>query len=91
MCSYCTILLPTCNPAMPEIVRLTNCKICIYSGDHAPPHFHVRGPGWSASIMLGSLLVLEGAWTPGRSERSLEVGDAADEFVSPDHGMETLQ
>ena len=45
---------------MPEIVRLTNCKICIYPGDNAPPHFHVRGPGWSASIMLGSLLLLKG-------------------------------
>lgn len=45
---------------MPEIVRLANCKICIYPGDHAPPHFHVRGAGWHVSISLGSFAVLKG-------------------------------
>ena len=45
---------------MPEIVRLTNCKICIYPGDHLPPHFHVRGPGWSVSIVIASFRVLKG-------------------------------
>jgi hypothetical protein len=45
---------------MPEVVRLSNCKICVYSGDHAPPHFHVRGPGWNVVISMGSLVVLKG-------------------------------
>jgi hypothetical protein len=45
---------------MPEIARLTNCKICIYSGDHAPPHFHVRGRGWSATIDIASLELTKG-------------------------------
>jgi hypothetical protein len=25
--------------------------------DHAPPHFHLRGPGWSAMIALDTLTV----------------------------------
>jgi len=45
---------------MPEIVRLTNCKVCMYAGDHAPPHFHVRGPGWTASITIASFRILKG-------------------------------
>jgi hypothetical protein len=48
------------SEAMPEVVRLSNCKICVYSGDHAPPHFHVRGPGWNVVISMGSLVVLKG-------------------------------
>jgi hypothetical protein len=28
-----------------QIVRLSNCKICIYvRGEYPPLHFHVRGP-----------------------------------------------
>jgi hypothetical protein len=45
---------------MPEIIRLTNCKICVYAGDHQPPHFHVRGPGWRVSIEIASCRVLKG-------------------------------
>ena len=44
----------------PEIIRLSNCKICVYPADHLPAHFHVRGPGWSASIGMNSLQVLKG-------------------------------
>jgi hypothetical protein len=45
---------------MPQIHRFTNkVKICMYP-DHAPPHFHLRGPGWSAVIKLGSLSVMRG-------------------------------
>lgn len=48
---------------MPMIVRLSQCKICMYPGDHMPPHFHVRGPGWTAAIQIGSLRVMKG-WGP---------------------------
>jgi hypothetical protein len=37
---------------MPEIVRLSNSKICMYADDHDPPHFHLRGPEWQASVDL---------------------------------------
>jgi hypothetical protein len=45
---------------MPEIVRLSNCKICIYPGDHAPPHLHVRGAGWAVSISLFEFELMQG-------------------------------
>lgn len=45
---------------MPEIVRLSSCKICLYPGDHAPPHFHIRGRGWSVVIDMASLELTRG-------------------------------
>jgi hypothetical protein len=45
---------------MPEIHRFNKrVKICMYP-DHAPPHFHLRGPGWSAMINLRTLTVIRG-------------------------------
>jgi hypothetical protein len=32
----------------------------MYAGDHAPPHFHIRGRGWSAVVDLASLLLTKG-------------------------------
>jgi uncharacterized protein DUF4160 len=45
---------------MPEIARLSNAKICIFPGDHAPPHFHLKGPGWTAAIEITTLEILRG-------------------------------
>ena len=45
---------------MPEIIRLNNCKICIYADDHMPPHFHVRGPGWDVTLSLRTFTVTRG-------------------------------
>ena len=34
-----------------QVVRLSNCKICIYvRGEYPPPHFHVRGPNSNGSV-----------------------------------------
>ncbi len=45
---------------MPEICRLSDrtTRICMYADDHAPPHFHVEGRGWTASIDLQSLMTM---------------------------------
>ena len=40
--------------------------------DHAPPHFHLLGPGWSAVIQLDTLTVVRGR-APAR-----ELGEALD-------------
>jgi hypothetical protein len=45
---------------MPTIVRLNQCRICVYSGDHAPPHFHAVGPDWTAVIEIASLELIKG-------------------------------
>jgi hypothetical protein len=40
--------------------HLTNCKIYVYSGDHNPPHFHLRGPNSRASVDMMSFEVIAG-------------------------------
>jgi len=27
---------------VPTLKRLSRSKICLYAGDHLPPHFHIR-------------------------------------------------
>jgi hypothetical protein len=45
---------------MPTLARLSNSKICIFPGDHAPPHFHLMGPGWKVTIEITTLEILTG-------------------------------
>jgi hypothetical protein len=37
-----------------------NCKIQIYAGDHAPPHFKIFGPGTNANVAIETLEVIAG-------------------------------
>ena len=48
---------------MPRIHVLDNCAIYVYADDHAPPHFHVRGPDSDALIDIESLVVSRGVIT----------------------------
>jgi len=45
---------------VPTIQRFGNCKIAIYAGDHPPPHFHIEGRGWRATVEIETLAVLRG-------------------------------
>jgi hypothetical protein len=46
---------------MPTVHRIGAHKIHIPTGDHDPPHFHVRGPGCcSYKIEIGSWFLLRG-------------------------------
>jgi Domain of unknown function (DUF4160) len=45
---------------MPELMRFSNCKICIYADDHYPPHFHIHGPGWDVSVDLRTFGIMKG-------------------------------
>ena len=47
---------------MPTIVRLADSiRICMYAGDHSPPHFHVlTGDGKAFMVRLDTLQVLAG-------------------------------
>jgi hypothetical protein len=41
---------------MPRVATLrSGAAIYIYADDHAPPHFHLRGPESNAMIDMGSL------------------------------------
>jgi hypothetical protein len=67
---------------MPTLVELSRCKIQIYAGDHAPPHFKIYGPGTNANIAIETLEVIAGkaerkalrealAWASRRENRAL--------------------
>jgi Domain of unknown function (DUF4160) len=47
---------------MPELVRFSNCKICVYADSerHGRPHFHIRGKGWEVSVCLQGLTLIIG-------------------------------
>lgn len=49
---------------MPEICRFFGIVIQMFFSDHAPPHFHARYGRRSASIAIGSLMILEGSLPP---------------------------
>jgi hypothetical protein len=68
---------------MPQIHSFTKkVKICMYP-DHAPPHFHLRGPGWSAVINLNTLAVMRGgAKVPAKElKRAVEWARANGRFL----------
>jgi hypothetical protein len=67
--------------AVPQIHRFTGrVKICMYP-DHAPPHFHLRGPGWSAVISLSSLTILRGYAPPKELRRAVDWARANKELL----------
>jgi hypothetical protein len=45
---------------MPTLVELATCKIQVYAGDHAPPHFKIYGPGTNANVAIETLEVIAG-------------------------------
>lgn len=45
---------------MPTLFRQGNLKICMYSGDHNPPHFHVLTPDERGSMLIEDFEVLAG-------------------------------
>lgn len=42
------------------VTRLTGLKIEIYPNEHAPPHFHVNGPGARVSFAIKDCSVIDG-------------------------------
>jgi hypothetical protein len=45
---------------MPRIVSLAAVSIYIYADDHAPPHFHVRGPDTDCQVAIETLQIMRG-------------------------------
>ncbi|MSO84668.1 MAG: DUF4160 domain-containing protein [Rhodospirillales bacterium] len=45
---------------MPTLVELAKCKIQIYAGDHAPPHFKIYRPGTNANVAIETLEIIAG-------------------------------
>ena len=53
---------------MPCVHQLANCKIVIYADDHNPPHFHVKGAGWSYVVDIRTLSVTRGNKPAGNGD-----------------------
>jgi hypothetical protein len=45
---------------MPTLVELASCKIQVYAGDHAPPHFKIYGPESNANVAIETLRIIAG-------------------------------
>jgi hypothetical protein len=62
---------------MPLVHALSNSRVYVHArGEHPPPHFHLVGPGWDASVDIETLVVVKG-WAP-RSDLAEAIGWAAD-------------
>jgi Domain of unknown function (DUF4160) len=49
---------------MPCVHTLSNSKVYVHArGEHPPPHFHLVGPDWDASIDIRTLELTKG-WAP---------------------------
>jgi hypothetical protein len=45
---------------VPTIRRFAACKIAIYADDHMPPHFHIEGRGFRATVEIDTMNVRAG-------------------------------
>jgi hypothetical protein len=50
--------------------------------DHAPPHFHLLGPGWSAVIEIDTLIVTRGRAPSRELGEALEWARANRQFLA---------
>ena len=53
---------------MVTLHRGPNWKISVYARDHGVPHFHIEGPGFRASVAIGTLEVIVGS-APARARK----------------------
>jgi hypothetical protein len=44
---------------VPTLHRRSNWRICIYTDDHLPPHFHLVGPDFSARVIIDGMRIHE--------------------------------
>ncbi len=50
---------------MPLVHTLSNSRIYVHARrEHPPPHFHLVGPGWDASVDIRTLAVVKGSAPP---------------------------
>ena len=46
---------------MGTVHRLGKLRIVVYAGDHAPPHFHIQGPGYALVVDIESMEIIAGS------------------------------
>ncbi len=57
---------------MPTLHRIGNIKICMYSDDHNPPHFHVLTPDERGSVRINDLELVAGSLSSEVLKKSCE-------------------
>ena len=50
---------------MPSVARFDRFTIYVYADDHAPPHFHVVGRDFNATVLIADLSLDRGRLPPG--------------------------
>jgi hypothetical protein len=45
---------------MPSVKRFSNVTLYVFGNDHAPPHFHLRGPDTRCQVHIETLQVIRG-------------------------------
>lgn len=60
------------GPDMPTVQGFAACKLVIYADDHLPPHFHLKGNGWSCVVDIRSLRITRGGAPAGATKEALE-------------------
>jgi len=61
------------NLVMTTVKRLSRAKICIYAGDHSPPHFHIlANDGREALVAIVTMHLLEGSLERSTKAEALE-------------------
>jgi hypothetical protein len=46
---------------MGTVYRIGKLRIVVYAGDHAPPHFHIQGPGYALAVAIESMEIIAGS------------------------------
>lgn len=57
---------------MPEIDRISGIRICVFSNDHLPPHFHASYGEYEALIDIRKGTVIAGGLPRKKSREALE-------------------
>lgn len=57
---------------MPEIDRISGIRICVYSRDHLPPHFHASHGEYEALIDIRESTVIAGGLPRRKLREAIE-------------------
>jgi uncharacterized protein DUF4160 len=67
---------------MPLVHTLSNSRVYVHArGEHPPPHFHLVGRGWNASIDINTLIVVKGSAPRADLAEAIEWADANREHL----------
>jgi hypothetical protein len=60
---------------MPTIADFGKYRICMYAGDHNPPHFHVVSPEFHVRVEISTLRVIDRGVRKRKFAKALDYAD----------------